>query len=95
MDVVLEMLEQSKAKAEKLDLKEADVVVDQAVYAKAFEVLMNPNHKNLKDFIVLRLGGFHINLNYLAVIGKRFGDGGLRDLIVEAGLIGNYSIFRY
>ena len=88
LDVVLELLEQSKAKAQKLGLNDTDVVVDQAVYAKAFEVLMNPKHADLKQFIVLRLGGFHIILTFLAVIGKRFADGGLRDLIIEAELIG-------
>ena len=38
MDTVLELLTQSKIKAEKLGLKETDVVLDQAIYAKACEV---------------------------------------------------------
>lgn len=88
MDVILELLEQSKLKAEQMELEDTDVVSDQAVYAKCFEVLMNPKHEHLKKFIVLRMGGFHIITTYLAVIGKRFADGGLRDLIVEAELIG-------
>lgn len=38
MDAVLELLTQSKMKAERLGLAETDVVLDQAIYAKACEV---------------------------------------------------------
>ena len=86
MDTVLELLYQSKAKAEYLNLPNADVVVDQAIYAKAVEILNNPNFSSLKDFIILRMGGFHIALNFLSVIGKRFGDAGIRDWIIGAGM---------
>jgi len=88
LDTVLEILIQSKAKAENMGLRETDVVMDQAIYTKAVEVLANPLHKNLKDFIVLRMGAFHTTCIFLAIIGKRFGDAGLRDLIVEADLLG-------
>ena len=40
-DTVLEMLLQAKEKAEKLGLLETDLVVDQAIYAKAVEILSN------------------------------------------------------
>lgn len=38
IDTVLELLNQSKEKAEKLGLSETDIVLDQAIYAKACEV---------------------------------------------------------
>lgn len=88
LDTVLELLQQSKLKAEKLGLQETDVVLDQAIYAKAIEIVMNPNHTDLKSFIVLRMGGFHIICTFIAVIGKRFSDAGLRDWIIESNLIG-------
>ena len=90
METVLEILTQSKYKAEKIGLKETDVVLDQAIYAKAVEILLNPIHADLKKFIVLRMGAFHTSCIFLAVIGKRFADAGLRDLIVEANLLGLY-----
>ena len=34
----------------------------------------------------LRMGGFHACCSFLAVIGKCFGDAGLKDLIIESGL---------
>jgi len=84
-DTVLELLIQSKEKAEHLGLKETDVVADQA---KAVEILSNPNNEDLKSFIVLRLGAFHIALTFITVIGKRFGDAGLKDVLIEANIFG-------
>ena len=49
---------------------------------------MDDRHTYLRDFINLRMGGFHATCVFLDVIGKRFGDAGLKDLIVETGLIG-------
>eukprot|EP00794_Sanderia_malayensis_P010526 gene10526-11631_t len=92
LDVVLEALIQSKLKAEELGLSETDVVFDQAIFAKAVEVVLNPVYIELKKSIVLRMGAFHTALTLLAVIGKRFGDAGLRDWIVEAGLLGEGSV---
>eukprot|EP00794_Sanderia_malayensis_P021054 gene21054-23110_t len=92
LEIVLELLQQSKIKAELLGLQETDIVLDQAVYAKAFELLQMPRHQSLKDFVVLRLGAFHTTCTFLAIIGKRFGDAGLRDIIVEADLLGQSSV---
>ena len=47
---------------------------------------------DLKDFIVLLLGAFHTTCIFIAVIGKRFGGAGLRDLIVESNLLGESSV---
>lgn len=91
-DTVLELLSQSKLKAEKLGLTETDVVLDMAIYAKAVEIIMNPRYVDLKKFIVLRLGAFHTMCIFIAVIGKRFGDAGLRDIIVELNLLGESSV---
>ena len=68
-----------------LDLNAIVCVFGQALYAKACEVVW----KNPDNFhpIVLRMGVFHTICTMLAVIGKRFGDAGLRDLSVESGVI--------
>lgn len=58
-ETVLELLNQSKLKAEKLGLTETDVVLDMAIYAKAVEIILKPRYIDLKKFIVLRLGAFH------------------------------------
>ena len=38
------------------------------------------------------MGPFHACCNYLAVLGKRFGSAGLREIIVEANLTGPGSV---
>ena len=52
----------------------------------------NSNNADLKEFINLRMGGFHACWIFLAVIGKRFGSAGLHDLIVETSLSGPESV---
>ncbi len=81
-------MKQSKVKAETLGLEENDIVMDQPVYAKAFEILQMPKHQDLKDFIVLRMGAFHTTCTFLSVIGERFSDAGLWDIIVEVNSLG-------
>ena len=92
MDTVQEVLRQVKAKAESLGLESTDLVFDHAIYAKAVEVLTNPANKDLQSFINLRMGPFHPCCIYLAVLGKRFGSAGLREIIVEANLTGPGSV---
>ena len=36
--------------------------------------------------VILRMGGFHIALNYLGLIGKKYLDSGLDDLLIESGV---------
>ena len=79
------MLTDVEAKAEVLNVTCTDLVFDQAIFTKALEVMLNPNNFELRDFINLRMGGFHVSCMFLAVIRKWFGSAGLRDLIVEAG----------
>ena len=45
-------------------------------------------HPEEFDDTVIRMGGFHIALHYLAVIGKMFRDSGLLDLIIESDIYG-------
>ena len=44
------------------------------------------------DRVVLCMGGFHMSCTYLAVIGKRFNDGGLNDLLLESEILGSGSL---
>lgn len=60
-------------------------MLDDVIYSKALEVINHPQNADLRDFINLRLGGFHACGIFLVVIGKRFGSAGFRDVIVEVG----------
>ena len=57
-------------KASTLGHDKADIVVSQAIYAKAFEILMNPINIDRKKFIILRMGAFHTSIIFLSIIGK-------------------------
>ena len=92
METVQEVLREIKAKPESLGFESTDLVFDHAIYAKAVEVLTNPANKDLQSFINLRMGPFHGCCIYLAVLGKRFGSAGLREIIVEANLTGSGSV---
>ena len=88
MDTAKEVLVQCNEKATQHGLSETDLVLDHAIYWKAVEIIINDRCTNLRDFINLRMGVFHATCVFLGVIGKRFGNAGLKDLIVETGLIG-------
>ena len=61
-------------------------VFDQAIYAKAVEVICQRSEELSR--VTNRLGAFHITCTLLAVIGKRFRGFGLEDVIIESEIIG-------
>ena len=63
--------------------------MDQALYAKAAEIIWKEDRfKN----IVLRMGTIHIICNALSILGKRFGDGGLKYILIVSQIIVEGSI---
>lgn len=91
-DTVQEVLNQVHKKTQKLGHQSADLVFDHAIYAKALEILNNPNNEHLRTSIHIRMGGFHACCILLRVFGKRFASAGLRDIIIETGLVGPSSV---
>ena len=75
--------------ARQLDVKVV-CVFDQALYAKVTEILWKDEEK--MRTIIVRMGAFHTICNFLATIGKRFKDAGLRDVAVESAVIAEGSI---
>ena len=74
----------------RLQLSVVVCVFDQAFYAKAMEVYWK--HKALFDGIVIMMGGFHLLLMLLGVIGSRFRDAGLRELAVQSDVVAEGSV---
>ena len=89
MSTVYQVLTKSLQIKETLRLQSIVVVFDQALYAKATEIKWK--HSAQFNAIVLRMGVFHTICTFLAVIGKRFQDAGLRDVCVESGVIADGS----
>ena len=92
-DTVLKLLQQSNCISEKLGLDETDIVLDQAIYSKATEILSNPVNSSLRKFIVLRLGAFHTTYLFFSTIGKCFADAGLKDWILESSISSMSCLF--
>ncbi|KAJ8023017.1 hypothetical protein HOLleu_38078 [Holothuria leucospilota] len=85
MNTVLTILHSSVEIADKLHLESVVVVLDQAIYSKA-QIIRWQNAEFMKG-LVLRLGEFHTAMSFLGYIGKRFCNGGLQDIFIEAGVV--------
>ena len=90
MSTVNEILTQSVKIRDYLNLDKIVVVFDQALYAKAAEIVWK--HTVMYQNVILRMGGFHTICNLLSIIGKRFQDGGLESIIIEAGVVAEGSV---
>lgn len=90
LTAVHDVLQRAAAMARELPQQDVVVVFDQAVYSKAQEILW----KGIPalSHIVCRMGGFHTSMMLLAIIGKRYGDAGLRDIFVETEIVSAGSV---
>ena len=52
---------------------------------------MEEQISDLRDFINLRMGDFHATCVFSGVIGKQFSDAGLKDIMVTAVVLGEYT----
>ena len=87
---VYTLLQRSLLIADQLGQQNVIIVFDQAIYAKALEVIW----QNQITFqrLVVRMGSFHTICSFLAAIGKRFGDAGLGDVVTESEIVGSGSV---
>ena len=72
-----------------LHQKHSVITFDLAIYMKAKEIQWR-RPEEFKN-TVIRMGGFHIALNFLSVIGKIFQDSGIEDLLIESGVYGCHT----
>ncbi len=86
LSTVYMLIQRSVTLAAELGQQDTVIVLDQAIYSKAQEILWK--NKELFSNVVLQMGAFHVCLAFLAVIGKRFGDAGLSDVLIESGVVG-------
>lgn len=90
LPTVYTVLQGSVDMADQLGQDDVIVVFDQAIYAKALEILWQ--NEQLFNRLVVRMGTFHITCAYLSAIGKRFGDAGLSDVLIESGVVATGSV---
>ncbi|XP_061913285.1 uncharacterized protein LOC133656293 isoform X2 [Entelurus aequoreus] len=90
MSTVNTILKRSVEIADQLALDHVVVVFDQAIYAKAQQIRWKD--QELTKRLVIRLGEFHTCMSFLGIIGKRFGDAGLQDILIESEVVAPGSI---
>ena len=88
LGTVRKVLENAVHVAEQLRQESIVLVLDQAIYAKAQEILWKLEPSDPMSKVVVR----HTVGTFLAVLGKRFADAGLRDILVEADIIASGSV---
>lgn len=64
----------------------AVITVDQALYPQLMELKWSVS--DFKDTLIPRLGGLHIAMNFLKVIGQHTEDSGIHEIWVESGILG-------
>jgi len=90
LSTVWEVLNRSMQIRNQLNLPAVACVFDQALYAKAAEIVWS--HPDKFSGIVLCMGIFHTICMFLRILGKRFADAGLRDILVETGIVAQGSV---
>ena len=90
MSTVHEVLMRFVKIKDTLQVKSIVVVLDQALHAKATEIVWK--YPDIFKGIVLRMGAFHTICTLLSILGKRFQDAGLRDICIESGVIAEGSV---
>ena len=89
MNAVFEILTKSCEIKNMIQGPSIIVVFDQAIYAKGVEIIWK--HEQFQS-VIPRMGAFHTTLNLLTIISQRFGNAGLRDIVIESGIIKEASI---
>ena len=90
LSTVYTSMKRSQELALQVGQDSVDVVYDQAIYCKGLEIQFARGMEFQN--VVLRLGPLHTIFMYLKVLGKRFGDAGFSDLVIECELIAQGSM---
>ena len=90
LPTVYAILQRSLQMADELGQRDVVIVFDQAIYAKALEIVWQ-NPQRFKC-VVFRMGTFHTVCMFLSVIGKKFSGAGLEDVLIESGIVATGSV---
>ena len=90
ISTINEVLERALKMKEHMSLSCIVCVFDQSMFAKAVEIKWKEPEK-FKHCVIM-LGTFHTIMMFMAVISKRFKDAGLRDILVQSGVLAEGSV---
>ena len=81
---VYTVLKHAQAISNIMGQEDTVITFDLAIYIKAKQIQWN-FPEEFSD-VVIRMGTFHIAFNFLVIIGKKFLNSGLEDLLIESGV---------
>ena len=90
ISTINQVLERALKIKTSLNLNSIVCVFDQSIFAKGMEIKWKEPTKFQNCLIML--GTFHAIMMFMAVIYKRFKDVGLRDLVIQLGLLAEGSV---
>ena len=78
------VLKHAQAISNSIGQEDTVITLDLAIYVKGKQI----QWRFADEFsdVVIRMGTFHIALNFLAIIGKKYLNSGIEDLLIEAGV---------
>lgn len=94
-DTLYTLLNRCHAICVELKIQGVVLVCDMAIYSKAQEIRWASRSgvdSALYEKIVLRPGEFHTCMTFLAVLGKKYGSAGLKDLLIESRIVAVGSV---
>lgn len=89
-DTVYTVLARCKYISESLGQKYTVVTFDQAIYCKAKEIVWMKGNEFRNT--IIRLGGFHIIMNFMKAIGQHLDGSGLKNAWTESGVFGEITV---
>ena len=81
---IFTLMKVSQEVARRLEQDDSVITFDLAIYMKA--KLIQLKFPGEFENTVIRMRGFHIGLNYLSLLGKKYASSGLEDLLIESGV---------
>ena len=90
ISIVYNILERCLKIKEALKLETVVCVFDQAISCKAMEIKWKNSERY--SFCLVMLGIFHTVMMFSGVMGMRFADFGLKDLLIQSGIVAESSI---
>ena len=88
--VLLQVLEQAIRIVDRLHLMSIVCVFDQAIYSKTCQIKWKEPEKF--QSCLLMMGIFHTIMIFMQVLFKRFGDAGMKDVLIQSSVIAERSI---
>lgn len=86
LDTLNTVMQRCRHIATALGQQHVVLTVDEALYCKLMELKWAKDE--YQDFLIVRMGGLHISLTFLKVIGKHMRSSGLMEAWIESGLFG-------